>query len=59
MIIFNLIRIIRMAKTGDGVISDARSALFLFKNYYIIKELTTNSSWSGIIQGKRFRRITL
>lgn len=41
--IFNLIRIIRMAKTGDGVISDDRSALFLFKNYYIIKELTPNS----------------
>jgi hypothetical protein len=43
MIIFNLIRIIRTAKAGDGVILDARPALFLFKNYYLIKGITPNS----------------
>lgn len=42
MISFNLIRIIRVAKARDGVIPDTRQALFLFKNYYLIKGFISN-----------------
>jgi len=43
MIIFNPIRIIRVAKTGDEVISDTRPVLFFSKNYYLIKDFIPNT----------------
>jgi hypothetical protein len=40
--IFNPTRVIKVARAGDGVISDTRPVLFLFKKYYLIKRFIPN-----------------